>query len=664
MALLKLKPSFKDYLWGGRRLVTDYNKEYDGEILAESWELSCHPDGPSFIADGPDAGMTLAAYIEREGQQVLGRNCERFQEFPILIKLIDAKDNLSIQVHPDNKYALKNEHQYGKTEMWYVTECGKDAFLYYGFNREVSREEFARRIEDNTLLEVLNAVPVHKGDIFFIESGTIHAIGKDIVIAEIQQNSNVTYRVYDYARVGKDGKQRELHVDRALAVTRRAPAAHDEEMNPHVATCDYFTVDKLNLDGRMMKSMNGYVDDSSFLSILVLDGTGSAECDGEKASFRKGDSLLITAGSGAYTISGSCQALLTTIRPKADGLRVGIDIGSAQAHIGIIDREDRVLAARDVPVETANRAAEAGEQAETADTKSGRISAEALIAQLAAQVQALLDENGWPLDSCIGVGIGCAGTINRSTGEVVYSNHLGWRHVPLTREFQKYLPVPVRAANNASCAALGENRAGAAKGKDNILMLCIGTGVGSGIVLNKEIFEGGLPGGAELGHTVLIENGRPCSCGRCGCLEAYVSLPALLADAKKLLADTKVTVANPASLLYDMCGENPEKLTPQMIFEAAAKKDALAEELLETYCGYLCDGIINAVNLFRPEAIVLGGEAAAYAQPLAGPLAERIREKNFGGCEGAVPEVLVSVLGSQAGIVGAAELIHISEAGA
>ncbi len=207
MSILKLKPSCKDYIWGGSRLKKEYGIGYDGEVLAEAWELSCHPDGPSYIVNSRYAGKTLQQYIDEEGKEVLGTHCRRFRDFPILTKFIDAKDNLSIQVHPDNRYALKNEGQYGKTEMWYVMDAGKDAFLYYGFKKEISREEFARRIQEDTLLEVLNAVPVQKGDVLFIESGTIHAIGKNILIAEIQQNSNITYRVYDYGRVGKDGKK-------------------------------------------------------------------------------------------------------------------------------------------------------------------------------------------------------------------------------------------------------------------------------------------------------------------------------------------------------------------------------------------------------------------------------------------------------------------------
>ena len=313
MALLKLRPSYKDYLWGGHRLVEKYNKEFDGDVLAESWELSCHPDGPSYIANGSYAGKTLQEYIDLEGKKVLGSNCQKFEEFPILAKFIDAKDNLSIQVHPDNEYALKNEGQYGKTEMWYIMDCEEGAFLYYGFKKEVSKEEFEERIKTDTLLEVLNAVPVHKGDVLFIEAGTIHAIGKGIVIAEIQQNSNVTYRVYDFGRVGKDGKKRELHIDKAVEVTNRVPISRNNTCYPHIASCDYFTVDCLNMDGKLMSSMKGSVGEESFASILIMEGEGTISCGGETIPYRKGDSFFMSAGSGEYEINGECEALITTV---------------------------------------------------------------------------------------------------------------------------------------------------------------------------------------------------------------------------------------------------------------------------------------------------------------------------------------------------------------
>lgn len=314
MGILKLKPACKDYLWGGHRLAEEYGVEYEGSVLAEAWVLSCHPDGPSVIQGGAYQGKSLREYVEAEGKGVLGTNCARFEEFPILSKFIDAKDNLSIQVHPSNEYALREEGQYGKTEMWYILDAEEGAFLYYGFQKEVSKEEFAERIRNNTLLEILNAVPVCKGDIFFIEPGTLHAIGKGILLAEIQQNSNVTYRIYDYARVGADGKQRELHIDKALAVTNRKAVEKTGMAYPHVADCEYFTVDKLNLDGNILQSASGIVGQESFLSILVLDGEGSLWNGGEQMPYRKGDSLFLPAGSGEWRIEGHCDALLTTIR--------------------------------------------------------------------------------------------------------------------------------------------------------------------------------------------------------------------------------------------------------------------------------------------------------------------------------------------------------------
>ena len=301
MAILKLTPSCKDYLWGGSRLRTDFGVQSNLDPLAEAWVLSCHPDGPSYLPDG----STLADYIAAH-PGCLGTNCERFEQFPILTKFIDAKNNLSIQVHPSNDYALKNEHQYGKTEMWYVLDCEPGAFLYYGFAHEISREEFAERIKNNTLTEVLNAVPVQKGDCFFIPSGTLHAICKGIVVAEVQQNSNVTYRVYDYGRVGADGKPRALHVEKALDVTMRTPPIR-HDFGGHLAQCDYFTVDVK--DG----PFGGAADETSFVSLLFVDGTGNLTCGGETVQVNKGESYFLPAGSGKYAVNGSCKTLVTTI---------------------------------------------------------------------------------------------------------------------------------------------------------------------------------------------------------------------------------------------------------------------------------------------------------------------------------------------------------------
>ena len=306
METIKLTPACKDYLWGGEKLRQDYGIQSQLHPLAEAWVLSCHPDGPSVVATGPLAGKTLPEYIQEKGPGCLGADCEKFTDFPILAKFIDAKGDLSIQVHPSNDYALAHEHQFGKTEMWYVLDCEPGATLYYGFQHQISREEFQQRIQDNTLTEVLNAVPVEKGDLFFIPAGTLHAIRKGIVVAEIQQNSNVTYRIYDYGRVGADGKPRQLHIQQALEVTQRTPPQPDPDFHGHLAQCPYFTVDVM--EGRFTLDCGP----ESFVSVLVLEGTGILWEGDESMSLRKGESLFIPAGAGQCRLEGDGLKCLVT----------------------------------------------------------------------------------------------------------------------------------------------------------------------------------------------------------------------------------------------------------------------------------------------------------------------------------------------------------------
>lgn len=313
---MKLIAPLTDYIWGGNKLKDEYGKVTDLTKVAESWELSCHKDGQSVIANGAYKGKTLNAFIEENGKAVLGKNSEGFEYFPILIKLIDAKDNLSVQVHPNNDYALKVEGEYGKTEMWYIVDCEPGAKLLYGFEKEISKDEFAQRIENNTLLEVTKAVEVKKGDVFFIEAGTLHAIGSGILICEIQQNSNTTYRIYDYGRVGNDGKPRQLHVEKAKDVTKLAPATRDWKpmgepvkkegaVDTLLATCEYFTVHEVKLDGVMKEN----ADDSSFICYTCLDGSAVIKTADDEVAVKKGESVFIPAGMGAYTVSGKAELI-------------------------------------------------------------------------------------------------------------------------------------------------------------------------------------------------------------------------------------------------------------------------------------------------------------------------------------------------------------------
>lgn len=306
---IKLTAPIKDYLWGGTRLKTDFGKITDKEKAAESWELSTHPDGESIVSGGEFDGMTLSQYIKANGgDECIGTRAAEFDFFPILIKLIDAKDNLSIQVHPNDEYAMRVEGEYGKTEMWYIVDCADDAYLYYGVNRDITKSEFEERIKNNTLLEILNKVPVKKGDVFFIPSGTIHAICSGILICEVQQNSNTTYRVYDYDRRGADGKPRELHIEKAIDVSLLTPSPKQAETNSNIlASCKYFTVEKLNDNSDIT------LNKASFRSVTVTDGNATLKLDDVTTSLTKGETVFIPAQDNTATITGDFEAIMAYV---------------------------------------------------------------------------------------------------------------------------------------------------------------------------------------------------------------------------------------------------------------------------------------------------------------------------------------------------------------
>lgn len=317
MDILKLNPVFKDYIWGGTRLQTDYGFNTGFEKTAEGWMLACHKDGINTVDGGEFDGMALDKVIESVGLEAIGgTNCLKYPYFPVLIKLIDAHDSLSIQVHPDDEYARRVENEFGKTEIWYVLDAIDDAELIYGFKEEISKEEFRTAIENKTLLEKLNSVKVKKGDLFFIEAGTVHAIGKGALIAEIQQNSNCTYRVYDYGRIGNDGKPRELHIDKAVDVSNTVPPKydikpmgeeikHDGYKSQVLTKCDLFSVDRYDITDRV--TLNAAKD--SFNHVLIINGKG--KINGRAA--KKGDSFLVPAGYGEYVISGKAEVLITKV---------------------------------------------------------------------------------------------------------------------------------------------------------------------------------------------------------------------------------------------------------------------------------------------------------------------------------------------------------------
>ena len=319
-----LKPAAKDYLWGGSRLHDDFGKEINIRPLAETWECSAHPDGQSVVASGSDAGKTLGEVLHLHPEYLGTHPLQTMNgkpELPVLIKLIDAKQKLSVQVHPDDVYALAHENSLGKTEMWYVLSAGKKAELVYGFNQDVSEACVKHALAEGTIENYLNHVAVHKDDVFYLEAGTVHAIGAGVVLAEIQESSNLTYRLYDYERLDKNGKPRDLHVDKALRVMKMSSSTVPRQpmrvlkyakgcAGELLMRCKYFQVERLLINTEIYRSLMDYkTEKNSFHALLCMDGCGVLFGKDSMLNFFKGDCIFIPADSIPLKLHGKAQFL-------------------------------------------------------------------------------------------------------------------------------------------------------------------------------------------------------------------------------------------------------------------------------------------------------------------------------------------------------------------
>ncbi|MDO5409609.1 MAG: ROK family protein [Lachnospiraceae bacterium] len=309
--------------------------------------------------------------------------------------------------------------------------------------------------------------------------------------------------------------------------------------------------------------------------------------------------------------------MITTIREKSAPVRIGVDIGSGEIRIGLVDVHQQLIVS------------------ETLETNPAR-PAEQIIEEIGHKILKMLEVQGIALDQCVGIGIGAAGTIDRKNGMVRYSNNIKWENVALAKEIGKYLPIPVKIANNADCAALGEAVAGAGKECQDVVMLTLGSGVGGGIILDGDIYKGKGIGGSELGHMVIAENGEPCTCGRRGCLEAYVSIPALKRDAKRAVG---------------------REMSAEEIFAGAAAGDKALGEVVESYIRRLSTGIVNIVNIFRPQMVLIGGRISLQGEELLPLIRRAVKENCFGGTNSELPEIEMAALGKDAGMIGAASLL-------
>ncbi|MCI8655371.1 MAG: class I mannose-6-phosphate isomerase [Clostridia bacterium] len=312
-----LEPAYKEYIWGGKKLKNIFNKKVKNEeCTAESWEISTNKNGESIIKNGEYKGKTLTEIYNKKElrKEIFGTKCENLEEFPILVKFIDANECLSVQVHPDNKYAIEKESSQGKTEMWYILECEPGAQIICGVKTGIDKKALEEGINANNIIECLNYIDVKKGDAIYIPSGTIHALLGKTLVAEVQQNSNITYRVYDWDRTDKEGKKRELHIEKALEVidTKNTPELKNiqkdiEKVN--VVKSEFFTTNKINVTEEFQEN----VSKDSFIAFNTIEGSGKLIIEDKTYEINKGESFIIPANARQYKMQGKVELLQSYI---------------------------------------------------------------------------------------------------------------------------------------------------------------------------------------------------------------------------------------------------------------------------------------------------------------------------------------------------------------
>lgn len=310
---LQFEPILKERIWGGTKLKTELNKPITSDITGESWEISTVENDISIVANGSLKGKSLKELINEFPEAVLGSkvHAQFGKQFPLLFKYLDAREDLSIQLHPNDELAKKRHNSFGKTEMWYVMQTDSNARLIVGFKEKSSPEEFIQNLNNKTLLDILDTKKVKQGDVFMLDTGTIHAIGAGIVIAEIQQTSDITYRVYDFDRVDANGNKRELHIDLALEalnyekIEAQRFYSETENISNEIVNCQYFTTTIIPLNGHIKVAKNK----QSFTVYMCVDGSFELSLDTETFLYQKGDTVLIPAALTDFQLSGKAAIL-------------------------------------------------------------------------------------------------------------------------------------------------------------------------------------------------------------------------------------------------------------------------------------------------------------------------------------------------------------------
>lgn len=612
--IYKSIPSIKEYIWAGSKLKNKYNKITDLNKISETWELSINESGlSSLLIDNKE--VLLKDYIISHN---IGSNIKS-SDFKMLVKLIDSDDFLSIQVHPSDEYALKKYNKLGKTEMWYIIDAEEDSYLYLGFNEDYQKEEVEKALYDGSILEMLNKVPVKPGDFYIIPSGTIHAIGKGITLYEIQENSDLTFRLYDYDRVDKNGNKRELHINEALDVlnyNKYDVSKNTREKKQNVLCAnDYFELLKV-------KTVNEYEfvnNNSSFEFLTIINGNptiNGIETKTLESYFVEPNTKLEIKGDSSLLIARYPQ------------FSVGLDVGGTAVKGLIIDDFNNKI---------------------VEDKKNtGNVGLDKIVESMCECFNSLIDK------ACINpgfikkLGVGFPASIKDGTN-IIGAENLGIDNVNLKSILEDKLNLEVILENDANCAVLGEYYFTKNRRYHDIALITLGTGVGSGLIINSNLFRGGNGTMVELGHMKVKNDNIRCSCGQYGCLESLLGMNRIRLEVDKL-KNSHITKLS--EIIKDT--DSPIKIF------SLYDENIFAKEFVDKYLNTLLSGLINIANLLEPEVILIGGGVSYHISKFIPQLEYRLNKFKYNSLKAPKIKLYQAILGNDAGAYGACYLTRIN----
>lgn len=603
--ILKLVPIFRETLWGGSWLEDEFGYQTSSSHTGECWAISAHREGDCRIAQGPFKGQTLSHVFAT--QKDLFAQDER-TKFPLLIKLIDAHQDLSVQVHPDDTYAQAHENQYGKTEAWIVLHAEKDSRIELGHQAK-TKAELATLIEKKEWNKLLSYRSIKKDQAFLVPAGTVHALCQGTAVLEIQQSSDVTYRFYDYDRVDATGKPRELHLQKAMDVVKVpadpiqvSPIDWTKTIHNPMQILDsrYFKVSALTIDGNYSwENRQG-----SYALCSVLAGQGKVG----RHHLKKGDHFIITSQCQKANFKGNLQLVMVdpmvaSASPK-EKYSVGIDIGATYVRLGILSKDGILMKS-------------------IKESVTDQRTTHGLVDQLVSIYNRL------PLKdySITGVGVGIPGPVKPGSGYVYVFPNLQIEAFDVAQALEKRLHLPVKVTNDANAAAFGEALLGAGRGYRAVQFVTISTGIGGGLVLDGKLVTGRHGFAQEVGNMMLTPTGpRPNPSMNPGCWEAYCSGTSLVRQAKEM--GISITHAGEVFSNKSLTG------------------------LVDTWLDYMAIALANMVTLYEPDVFVLGGGVMKSQALFLDKLQKKINQYLLPGLKGKVL-IVPAKLDQDAGLIGA-----------